>query len=577
MAYNGTGTFVPLTAPNFPAVDGTVIVAAYYNAVIADLISGLNKALCRDGQAVPTANLPMGGFKLTGIGAASANGQAVEYGQYTTALAGLATQISNLLTNLTVTTSAVLPANTSIGTVSAAELAYLDGLSGNIEALFAKLASPAFTGTPTAPTAGPSTNTDQIATMAAVQLVAMNANLPGQSGNNGKYLRSNGTTATWEFAALNAPIVDRTSNTMLLQADTGKFINVTSGTFTQTFDTANFISSWCCFYKNEGTGEVTIGSSDGVSNWKMYPNELRLFIWDGAALRSEVLKTFYTTFTSSDTWVKPPGYAFINGLLWGAGGAGISARYNPAAVANYGMAGGGAGACHAFSVASSNLAATVAFTIGAGGAGVAAASLSMAPGNSGGNSTFSSFTGYGGAGGNFNGNSGGAGILSTGFLSGCGGAPLGGLYKANTPPTSADAVTSQEGGGYGGQFVTYDTGNVNYAQAFSGGSYYGGAGGTGCYGNGTNYTTVTAASNSVYGGAAGQPIIMGAASTFLSPVKGTSTFGGTGGNAARGTGTQTGVAGGIRGGGGGAAWSTDNVSATGGAGGRGELQIWGVI
>ena len=198
MAYNGMGTFVPLTAPNFPAVDGTVIVAAYYNAVIADLISGLNKALCRDGQAVPTADLPMGGFKLTGIGVASANGQAVEYGQYTTALAGLATQISDLLANLTVTTSAVLPANTSIGTVSAAELAYLDGLSGNIEALFAKLASPAFTGTPTAPTAGPSTNTDQIATMAAVQSVAMNANLPFQAGHAGKFLRTDGVNADWE-------------------------------------------------------------------------------------------------------------------------------------------------------------------------------------------------------------------------------------------------------------------------------------------------------------------------------------------------------------------------------------------
>ena len=484
-------------------------------------------------------------------------------------------------------TGAVTPTHT--------ELNFVDGVTSAIQTQFANITGtliPAkgaitgqtWTGTHdytsaslTVATQSPGNNSSYAASTAFVIAQAFSSALPSQTGNAGKFVTTDGATASWANTALNASIEDRTSDTQLEQADTGKFINVTSGTFTQTFNTAGFLAGWCCFYKNEGTGEITITSSDGVSNWKMYSGELRLFIWDGAALRSEVLKTFYTTFTSSDTWVKPPGYAFINGLLWGAGGAGISARYNPAAVANYGMAGGGAGACHAFSVASSNLAATVAFTIGAGGAGVAAASLSMAPGNSGGNSTFSSFTGYGGAGGNFNGNSGGAGILSTGFLSGCGGAPLGGLYRANTPPTSADAVTSQEGGGYGGQFVTYDTGNVNYAQAFSGGSYYGGAGGTGCYGNGTNYTTVTAASNSVYGGAAGQPIIMGAASTFLSPVKGTSTFGGTGGNAARGTGTQTGVAGGIRGGGGGAAWSTDNVSATGGAGGRGELQIWGVI
>jgi len=170
MAYNGSGTFVALTAPNFPAVDGNVIVAAYYNAVIADLITGLNKAICRDGQSTATADLPMGGFTLSGIGAANANGEPIEYAQFLAALA-----------NLVVSTSASLPANTTIGSVSPTELAYLDGLTANIETAFAKLASPAFTGVPTAPTAAPGTNTTQLATMAALYAAAMNVELPGQS------------------------------------------------------------------------------------------------------------------------------------------------------------------------------------------------------------------------------------------------------------------------------------------------------------------------------------------------------------------------------------------------------------
>lgn len=71
-------------------------------------------------------------------------------------------------------------------------------------ALCAPLASPAFTGAPTAPTAPLGTNTDQIATMAAV-LTAVNtaagAGLPLQTGNAGRVLTTNGTSASWTVPA----------------------------------------------------------------------------------------------------------------------------------------------------------------------------------------------------------------------------------------------------------------------------------------------------------------------------------------------------------------------------------------
>ena len=62
----------------------------------------------------------------------------------------------------------------------------------------ASLASPTFTGTPTAPTATAGTNTTQLATTAFVTTAVAGAGgLPSQTGNTGKFLTTNGTTATW--------------------------------------------------------------------------------------------------------------------------------------------------------------------------------------------------------------------------------------------------------------------------------------------------------------------------------------------------------------------------------------------
>lgn len=63
---------------------------------------------------------------------------------------------------------------------------------------YAKLSSPTFTGVPAAPTATSGTNTTQIATTAFVQTaIAGFQALPSQTGNGGKYLTTDGTTASW--------------------------------------------------------------------------------------------------------------------------------------------------------------------------------------------------------------------------------------------------------------------------------------------------------------------------------------------------------------------------------------------
>lgn len=71
MPFNGSGSY---SAPgaSFPAVASTLIESTKYNAVVNDMATALSTAICKDGQTTVTANIPLAGFKLTGVGAATA-------------------------------------------------------------------------------------------------------------------------------------------------------------------------------------------------------------------------------------------------------------------------------------------------------------------------------------------------------------------------------------------------------------------------------------------------------------------------------------------------------------------------
>ena len=80
MSYNGSGTF-NINSAGQPVVTGTVITSTAFNALTADLATGLSTALTKDGQTTPTANIPMGTYKITGLGAGTVATDAVRLSQ----------------------------------------------------------------------------------------------------------------------------------------------------------------------------------------------------------------------------------------------------------------------------------------------------------------------------------------------------------------------------------------------------------------------------------------------------------------------------------------------------------------
>jgi len=79
MPRNGSGTYT-LPAGN-PVVTGTTISSTVQNNTMSDVATAITNSLAKDGQTTPTANLPMGGFKLTGLGAGSAATDSANLGQ----------------------------------------------------------------------------------------------------------------------------------------------------------------------------------------------------------------------------------------------------------------------------------------------------------------------------------------------------------------------------------------------------------------------------------------------------------------------------------------------------------------
>lgn len=79
MPFNGSGTFTRVAGN--PVVTGTVISSTTQNNTTADFAAGLTLCVTRNGQSPATADLPMGGFKHTGVADATQADQYATLGQ----------------------------------------------------------------------------------------------------------------------------------------------------------------------------------------------------------------------------------------------------------------------------------------------------------------------------------------------------------------------------------------------------------------------------------------------------------------------------------------------------------------
>lgn len=79
MSRDGQGNY---NLPEAAFVDGTTIDATKVNDNFSDIGAALTQSLSKDGQTVPTANLPMGNFRHTGVAAATARTHYLRADQY---------------------------------------------------------------------------------------------------------------------------------------------------------------------------------------------------------------------------------------------------------------------------------------------------------------------------------------------------------------------------------------------------------------------------------------------------------------------------------------------------------------
>lgn len=81
MAYNGNGIFVRIYNWVNDKNNGIKILASRMDAETQGIADGLSNVICKDGQSTPTANIPLGNFKITGLGSATQAQDAVNAGQ----------------------------------------------------------------------------------------------------------------------------------------------------------------------------------------------------------------------------------------------------------------------------------------------------------------------------------------------------------------------------------------------------------------------------------------------------------------------------------------------------------------
>ena len=131
MAFNGSGTY-NLPSGN-PVVTGTTISSTWANTTLSDIASALTNCITRDGQSPATGNIPMGNYKLTGIGSPTTTGDALVWGSNATIAAltlTTALTVANGGTGAATLTGLIKGNGTSAFTAATSGIDYAPATSG---------------------------------------------------------------------------------------------------------------------------------------------------------------------------------------------------------------------------------------------------------------------------------------------------------------------------------------------------------------------------------------------------------------------------------------------------------------
>lgn len=232
MPLNGLGTYTAPT-PEYPAIPNTIILASDFNAIIEDLEVALSLAIYKDGQASMAANLNLATFKIINLGTGTNPADATTVLQVFTnptftgtsgngvTLAG--TKASVTAAELNINSPTVSITGTTLDLISSnlglTSTANLDIVSTTSTTLMAgttldetaitsiTLTAPTITAvgsfvatlasTATAVTQAVGTNNTTVATTAFATALAFAAALPAQTGSAGKFITTDGATASW--------------------------------------------------------------------------------------------------------------------------------------------------------------------------------------------------------------------------------------------------------------------------------------------------------------------------------------------------------------------------------------------
>jgi hypothetical protein len=108
--------------------------------------------------------------------------------------------------------------------------------------------------------------------------LAFGAVLPAQTGNSGKYLTTDGVSASWQFNNPRIVRSARTSNTILGSADRANLIDYTGAVnFTQTFSLPSAIADangWWVILQNSGTAAIEVEAPAAVSTTSATSNSI---------------------------------------------------------------------------------------------------------------------------------------------------------------------------------------------------------------------------------------------------------------------------------------------------------------